>query len=241
LSENPLLPHRKLKELYLLMLRCRQLDRKQSAKAKSGAREALLAATAIHLLPGDLLCGTANDAAAEELAPVGKTGKVPGYVDAQIESRLPICAALARGLQAAGTDGVVLTYTAADTKEPGWMNSLSWAQEAELPLILVCADATGGAKPKGTGKKAEERLTWVAVEAFARKVRVPILAVDGDDAVAVYRCMQESVIRARNGCGPAILWAVTSSPKTVVPRSRQPLARLESYLKVRNIQLPKRS
>jgi hypothetical protein len=211
LPENPLLPHNKLKELYLLMLRCRELERKR-AKSKTGAREALLAATSIHLLPGDLLCGSPDDAIA-----------------------------LARGLQAAGTDGVVLTYAHAKAAEPGWMNALSWSQEAGLPLILVCADATGWAGSKVAGKRSWNQLTWGAVSKLSKKTRIPILAVDGEDAVAVYRCMQESVIRARNGGGPAILWAVMTPTAKTLPRGRQPLARLESYLKVRNIKLPKRS
>jgi pyruvate dehydrogenase E1 component alpha subunit len=240
LSENPLLPHRKLKELYLLMLSCSELQRKQSAKSKAGFLEALLAATTMQLLPGDLLCGSDSDVAAEELAPVGKTGKISGYVDLKLEARIPVCAALARGLQAAGTDGVVLAYAPAGAVEPGWMDALTWSQEAALPLILVCVDA-GGAGGSKAGKRSEDRLTWTAITRPTKKARLPIIAVDGEDAVAVYRCMQESVIRARNGGGPAILWAVTGSGKTAVPRSRLPLARLERYLKARNIQLPKRS
>jgi hypothetical protein len=236
LSENPLLPHRKLKELYLLMLRCRESERKQSAKTKSGVREAFLAATAIHLLPGDLLCGSANDTAAEELAPVGKTGMISGYVNLKFEAGLHVAAALARGLQAAGTDGLALAYMTAGVSEAGWMDALGWAHEASLPLILACVDATGGKAGKG-----KDALTWTALTKLSKKANLPILAVDGEDAVAVYRCMQESVIRARNGGGPAIIWAVTGAAKTVVPRRKQPLARLESYLKVRNIQVPKRS
>jgi hypothetical protein len=60
LPENPLLPHRKLRELHALMLRCRELDRKNKI-ALPGAREALLSATAIHLQAGDLLCAQPGD------------------------------------------------------------------------------------------------------------------------------------------------------------------------------------
>jgi hypothetical protein len=236
LSENPLLPHRKLKELYLLMLRCRELERKQSAKTKSGTREAVLAATAIHLLPGDLLCSSASDSTAEEVAPVGKTGKIAGYVSLNVEARLPAAAALARGLQAAGTDGVVLAYTNVGGTESGWADALTWTSNAGLPLILTCVDAS-----RPSGKANDKQITWTSISRISKKVGIPILAVDGEDAVAVYRCMQESVIRARNGVGPAIIWAVMSPTKTLVPRSKQPLSRLESYLKVRNIQVPKRS
>jgi TPP-dependent pyruvate/acetoin dehydrogenase alpha subunit len=133
----------------------------------------------------------------------------------------------------------VLAYVQAGTIEFEWTDALMWAVEEGLPLILVCADATGGTGKAGRPK--ENKLSWMGVDKLARKALLPTLAVDGEDAVAVYRCMQESVIRARGGGGPAIIWAVMSGAKKVVPRSRQPLGRLESYLKVRNIQVPKRS
>jgi hypothetical protein len=239
LSENPLLPHRKLKELHALMLRCRDLERKQ--RSKVGHREALLAATSINLLPGDLLCGEPGDTTIAELAPVGKTGKIPGYADPRIKPRMPAFAAMARGLQAAGGQGVVLAYTHASAIEPGWFEALTWAIETNLPLIVACADSTGGRGSKKTTARGEIPLTWLSVNQLSNKIRVPILAVDGEDAVAVFRCTQESVIRARYGGGPAIIWAVTNPANKPPTRSNQPVARLESYLKVRNIKLPKRS
>jgi pyruvate dehydrogenase E1 component alpha subunit len=244
LSENPLLPHAKLRELHALMLRTRVLERKQ--RAKLGAREALLAATAVHLLPGDLLCGAAADTTAKELAPVapkdksGKTGKIAGHVAPPVDSRLQAAAALARGLQGAGTDGLVLAYAAAGSPEPGWQAALSWANDAQLPLVLAVVDATGGAVPRTSSRAKETPLTWATMERFAKRLRLPVLAVDGEDAVAVYRVMQESVIRARYGGGPAVLWAVTTPPATALTRTHQPLARLERYLAVRNIKLPNR-
>ncbi len=235
MSENPLLPHARLRELHTLMVRTRELERKQRAKA--GAREALLAATAIHLLPGDLLVGTATDTTAEELAPLGKSRKPPGYVAPPVASRLQAAAALARGLQAAGTGGLVLAYATAGITEPGWQAALTWANESQLPLVLAITDATGGAAPRKSSS-SKEALTWATMSRFAKQLRLPILAVDGEDAVAVYRVMQESVIRARYGGGPAVIWAPITPPATPLTRGHQPLARLERYLAVRDIKLP---
>ncbi len=239
MPENPLLPHAKLRELHKLMLHARGLERKQ--RSRLGAREALLTATAIHLQPGDLVCGPVADVTAEELAPAAKTtdkkSKLSGYVAPPLDFRLAAAAALARGLQAVGTDGLVLAYAAAGSSEPGWQQALSWAHQEQIPLIFVCVDATGGKAPRGASTKAAP-LTWAGMVRFAKKLRLPILAVDGEDAVAVYRVMQESVIRARYGGGPAVLWAVITPPGTALTRSRQPLARLERYLAVRDIKLP---
>ena len=235
MSENPLLPHRKLSELYLLMLRCRDLERRRRV-AKSGTREAFLAAATMQLLPGDLLCGEADDSTAETLAPVGKTGKTPGSLLTDIKSRLTICAGAARGMTASATDGLVLALTRAGAPETGWQETVTWAHNEKLPLVVLCEDAVNGGS-----SKSRDVLTWAAMDTFARKLRLAILAVDGEDAVAVYRVMQESVIRARTGGGPAVIWAVTSPKAKTLTRNQQPIARMQSYLRVRKIALPKRS
>lgn len=237
MSENPLLPHRKLRELHSLMLRCRELERKD--KSRNSAREALLAATSIHLLPGDLLSASTADQVSVQLAPEGKKPSKSGSLiaTAALSTRLPLCAAAARGLQAAGTDGIVLAFTQAGAAEPGWQAALEWAQQSQLPLLVACSDATGGAASR-SGKLREPALDFATISKFAKRVKLPVLTVDGEDAVAVYRVMQESVLRARFGGGPAVLWAVMTplngaAPK--LPRSSQPVARLESYLAARDI------
>jgi pyruvate dehydrogenase E1 component alpha subunit len=224
------------------MLHCRELERKQ--KSRSSAREALLAATSIHLLPGDLLSASPTDQTAGQLAPEARKPGTSGSLTAvsPLDARLPLCAAAARGLQAAGsqttgTDGLVLSFTQAGVTEPGWKAALEWAQQSLLPLLLVCADATGGARSRKV-KGREPALDFASISPFAKRLNLPVLTVDGEDAVAVYRVMQESVLRARLGGGPAVLWAVMTplsgaAPK--MPRSRQPIARLESYMAERKI------
>lgn len=245
MSENPLLPHRKLSELYLLMLRCLDLERAAARRrgSRSSAREALLAATTVQLMPGDMLCSEADDTVAQELAPPGKDPKVPGTLQALTGARLAACAAAARGLTAAGSNGLVLAYTRAGVAEPGWIEAMSWAHEQRVPLIVVCEDAVnGGGASRQTAKagaRQSQLLSWTAMQSLAKKLRLPILAVDGADAVAVYRVMQESVIRARHNDGPAVIWAVTPAKGADLPRPEKPLGRLQSYLKARSIPLPK--
>jgi hypothetical protein len=240
LSENPLLPHSKLRELHDLMQRCHTLERKQKSGA---AREALLAATAIHLLPGDLLSAAAGDMTAGQMAPAAKKPNVGSAVGGgAIDARLSLCAAAARGLQAAGVDGLVLAFAQAGGVEPGWMAALEWAQQSQLPLLVACADTTGGkptSRDRRGGKRAEPALNYANMSRFAKRMKLPVLTVDGEDAVAVYRVMQESVLRARMGGGPAVLWAVMTPKESIakMPRSNQPIARLRQYMAVRRISL----
>jgi TPP-dependent pyruvate/acetoin dehydrogenase alpha subunit len=236
LSENPLLPHRKLRELHALMLRCRALERRQKSE---GWREALLAATLMQLLPGDLVSASEGDAAAGQLAPAAKkpgSGSVVG--GAAIEARLALGAAAARGLQAAASDALVLAFARAGGAEPGWAHALEWAQQTQLPLIVACTDATNGALSRSV-KVKEPGLDFVSISRLAKRLKLPVLTVDGEDAVAVYRVMQESVLRARQGGGPAVLWAVMTPARSIakMPASSQPIARLRSYLSARKISL----
>jgi len=235
LPENPLLPNRKLRELHALIERCRDLDRRQP---RAPAREALLAATTMQLLPGDVLLAEPGDRAAATLAPQPKSRTAAATPP--IPS-ISVAAAMAAGLQSAAAAagaraGVVLAFASAGLAEPGWPAALEWANTAHLPLILCCADATGG-KLARTGRAPAPALTWPNLDRVATKLRMPTLAVDGEDAVAVYRVMQESVIRACAGGGPAVIWAVLSPQRPA--GTQRPLARLRSYLLSRRISLPR--
>ena len=270
MPENPLLPNADLRALLELTRRCANLDAtaarklaRQPAKARRGSqsaalqssavlgsREALLAGTLLQLRPGDLLAAEPGDTTALTLAPTAegteRTSLLPATVAAP--SRLMLSVAMAAALRAIGSNGLVLHCLRADTRQTSWAESLAWAQERLLPLILVCANARGsgafqprtaqaGAAQPGAVPRAE-LFAWEAVRRATRKIPVPILTVDGEDAVAVYRVMQESVLRARSGAGPAMLWAMLPSVKDLrAPRSRaaRPVGRLERYLKTRKL------
>jgi len=238
MSENPLLPHAQLRALHALMQQCRTLERKH--KPTSTAREALLAATSIHLQPGDLISAAPNDATPSRLAPAAKNTKRTSTFDpptTKPASRLLQAAAAARGLQAASAardTSLLLAFAQANAPEPDWEAALTWAQQAELPLLLACADATGG-KPARTTRTSEPPLNWATISRLSHRTKLPVISVDGEDAVAIYRVMQESVLRTRMGGGPAVIWAVMNTA-TAKP-SLQPIARLRQYMATRKISL----
>lgn len=237
MPENPLLPNRRLKELLELMQRCRTLDRRG---VKRPAREALLAATAIHLLPGDLLIGDAGDATARALAPPPRenelaSGKLVVLPEENVPlpkfSRLALCAAMAQGLQAAGTGGIVLALATSTSPETGWAAALEYAQRACLPLLLAVADSTAGRPGRNPSI-----LSLPAISKAAKKLKLPVLPVDGEDAVAIYRVMQECTLRARLGEGPAVIWGVmTPHDKRPLGPPAMPIARMKSYLAARGL------
>jgi len=236
LAENPLLPHAQLRALHALMVRCRALELRRKPTPAT-AREALLAATAMHLQAGDLLCAESADPTPAHLAPSAKDVPLTGelILPSALAGRLALCAATARGLQSAAAareNGIVLAYARAGAAEPGWEKALAWAQEAQLPLLLACADATGGRIARKAGA-----LDWASISRLSQRTKLPAISVDGEDAVALYRVMQECVLRSRLGGGPAVIWAVMNPSQATLARSQQPIARLRSYMDARKIRL----
>jgi hypothetical protein len=231
LPENPLLPNRRLKQLLEMMQRAHALDRRHT---KFAAREALLAATAIHLESGDILSADPTDTTAATFAPAPKPNTLVTW-SAVVEpesnptlpklSRLALSAAMAQGLRASGAGGIVLTLTS--SSDPAWPAALEYAHRALLPLIVAVADPTTGAASRN-----RTALTLPAVSKLAKKLKLPVIPVDGEDAVAVYRVMQECLLRARLGEGPAVIWGLLT-PSTLAKKS--PIARMETYLAVRGL------
>lgn len=238
MAENPLLPHRKLQELRALMLRLRSLD---GRSAKGLRLEALKAATLMHIEPGDFAAAPGADEASpakpkkatKSVAKKKSASKaaLPGAKPTR--ERIATGAGIAQGFKLAKLDraAIVLTDTAtAATSETAWAEALEYAMKAGLALIVLCVD-TLGSKSAAT----PAALSWTSAEKLSERTKVPIVSVDGEDAVAMYRVMQESMIHARLGAGPVLIWAHT----TVGPLkpAAQPIKRLEAYMSVRKIPL----
>jgi len=228
LADNPLLPQNRLRELHALMRRVRATDRRRSKTA----REALLAATLIHLSAGDLVSSQAEDATLRALAPKSNAGDDAHDVPQSL--RIPLCVGSARGMQTAGTDRIAAAFTEAGTPETGWADALRWAYLDRLPFLLIVADDGTRSISKASSRNGP-LLFWPELTKMAHGIHLPHFPVDGEDAVAVYRVMQETSARARSGGGPSVIWAMFSAEK-LAPRE-QPLKRLEAYMATRGIAL----
>jgi pyruvate dehydrogenase E1 component alpha subunit len=228
LADNPLLPKDRLRELHALMHRIRVEDLRRS----KSSREALLAGALIHLSTGDLVSGRADDATLRALAPQSNAGEAAHDVPQSL--RIPLCAAAARGIQTAGTDRLAVAFTDAGAPEAGWADALRWAYRDRLPFLLIVADNGTSISSKKASRNAPP-LLWPELTKMAHSIHLPHFPVDGEDAVAVYRVMQETSARARAGGGPSVIWAMLSAER-LAPR-QQPLKRLEEYMAARSIGL----
>ena len=228
MADNPLLPQHRLRELHALMQRIRTADRRRSKTA----REALLAAALIHLSAGDMVSGSPDDRTLRELAPRSSAGD--DAHDLPPSLRIPLCAGAARGMQTAGTDRLAVAFAEAGSPEAGWTDALRWAHRDRLPFLLIVADNNRNSVRKPASRTTVP-LLWPDLTRLAHAIHLPHFPVDGEDAVAVYRVMQETSARARSGGGPSVLWAMLS-PGRLSPR-QQPIKRLEAYMAARGIRL----
>ena len=250
MPENPLLPNAQLRALHALLTQTLLHDKalrgrgrpRSTSPSRLPNREALLAGTLLQLCPGDILVAEPNDPLPNALLRSRQNAASILELSAGAP-QLTLAAALANGLQQTGSDRLVFVLLRAGADEPQWAKTLASAEQSKLPLIVAFADPSGDEafrlnKTAASAKPAP--ITWTTIQKTASKHKLPVLSVDGEDAVAVYRVMQESVLRARSGGGPAILWAMLpdiASETRERPKSALPLRRLERYLKTRDISL----
>ncbi|WP_051979708.1 thiamine pyrophosphate-dependent enzyme [Edaphobacter aggregans] len=259
-GENPLVPNAKLRQMYTMMLEARTLEKalEKRATAKGKRRgatirgqEAVRVSTAIDLGADDLVSdgavtggmglilggdagsllrglSRAKDMQEKALRDAGATRLLRVSSDAEERLRLAVGAALA--LKAQGRRGVVVVYAGKGEVSPAaWRRILGPAGELDLPVIFVVLPRTGAPK------KGDETAELCGV---ARKVGVPGMPVDACDAVALYRVVQESLGRTRNGDGAVLIESIVWRPEGRRSGVDDPLEHLEESLLARRICTP---
>jgi hypothetical protein len=201
-NESPLISNDKLIALYTSMLKCRLLE-ERSRGEKTGllgrARgcEAVAAGVAIDLVAGDrvlaaddgLLAGFIRKGLSKSVVrsigdgPRKMRGPAVGAnADALFEKGLEA----ARRLKRAKTNKVAVLFSGSVTPPA---KALRRAARERAPLLFVCSN------------EGEER----NLAAVADGCGLPGIAVDCEDAVAIYRVASESLAHARRGNGPTLI------------------------------------
>jgi TPP-dependent pyruvate/acetoin dehydrogenase alpha subunit len=99
--------------------------------------------------------------------------------------------------------GVMVVYARSGEGSPAlWRKVLAFAAEHLLPVLFVVLPAR---QRRGANARATRP---GAMSAAAHRHGVPGMAVDADDAVALYRVAQEAIARARIGGGAALMECV---------------------------------
>jgi TPP-dependent pyruvate/acetoin dehydrogenase alpha subunit len=212
----------KLKSLYAALLKCRLASDQILLTARdrpAGPRlreEAVLVGAAMQLKPGDCIVPSPQAPLAELVR--GKSS-LKTFVSAQAPTatihnpqlQIGMATGLALALKEQRRSHVTLALGKIDLLlESGWAEALNFAAGHKLPLVFVIAHATA----RNLRNQQRNNL-------------VPAITVDGSDVVAVYRVMQESMRRARQGHGPTVIEARIGGA--------DPLAFMENYLRTRNL------
>jgi hypothetical protein len=255
------MPNDRLRQIYVAMAQARALGR--SLPARRGHRstvglEASLVSPTIDLGTADLvsdaisggvlefLRGTVSGGKRKRLAAecghAAQLASPPGAAE-RTWTALGAAAALkaeaaTRRSQAkpdsgdpAASSSVVVAYLwPGELQAALWRKAMTFAAEQLLPVIFVVLP------PAASPSLRAARLG--AVSTLALSCGVPGIAVDGDDAVALYRVAQESIGHARSGGGPALMECIPFVlPATAGRKAPRPdaIAGLAEYILGRRV------
>lgn len=151
-------------------------------------------------------------------------------------------AALAAGCAFAARHGnrenVVIAFYAGANAEDTWREMFRFALAHRLPLILVRQSArslwpvlTRGPSGKGVPHSASRSVSMSASRSM------PIIPVDANDAVALYRVAHEAIAHARRGSGPTLIDCVPLRLPGERKQDSDCIARLERYLQAKGLRL----
>ena len=216
--ENPLLGHARMRAMFRALVEARMLSEQMGKKRGLPRRlEACWVGTAINLQAGDLAGGLHAESYAPFVRAIGErktdraaTGAEFRRAAERVAAAKPfsgaasdgVCCAIgqAMALRTAGTKNVAVAYAGTDELTAAeWRRVLAMANEGALPLVLVTIPAI-------RSPAASVDLSAIAVKRAGAKI--PVIPVDAGDAVALYRVMQETCIRARADGGVAVIECV---------------------------------
>lgn len=215
--ENPLLGHARMRAMFRGLVEVRALST-LAAKRDGLPRtlEACWVGTAIDLQEGDLVSGVHAGAYGGFLRAVGvrktdraaTSGEFQRVIERIASARAfagtasdEACCAIGQALavKAVGGKQVVVAYVGADAlNATEWKRVLQVACEGALPLVLVAIPAM----------KAKAAVDLSAVSGKVSGAQIPVISVDAGDAVALYRVMQETCVRARADGGVVVVECV---------------------------------
>jgi TPP-dependent pyruvate/acetoin dehydrogenase alpha subunit len=247
-----LISNEKLLEIYSTMLKCRMLEERIRTLGKQGkstakttgasVHVAAIAGAAIDLVNGDILapsqgamapCFAKGMPLATILALATANGASPrvrysainvippSFPSAKQLERALVAAALCKGKRNKKVVVVFLNDTSGVSIE--LESAMALAGIKKLPILFVYETKS---------HESEQLLS-------AKEYGVPAVAVEDDDAVAVYRVATEALAHARRGSGPTLIecrpWPFSERASGKRAPAKHPIGKMESYLAGKNL------
>jgi TPP-dependent pyruvate/acetoin dehydrogenase alpha subunit len=208
-----LISRQKLLALYSAMLRCRSIAEQLGSRMKKVnsvlGHEAAAVGAAIDLLPHDtVVAGLWPDAALQAINPT-----------VSIASSISV-ASRSTPADESGCRITVLFSNSRRSWHSSWFKALALAAGRNLPFLFVSLSAPD----------AHQGIDGAEVLPMRSKgYSLPLIAVDGNDVVAVYRVASEAIAHARKGHGPTLIDCQR-------PIAGDPLKSMEKYLLGKGLQ-----
>lgn len=249
-----LISDERLVGIYVAMLHCRIFSERAVNPSRSGKRsaafEAVAAATLMDARPEDHLISAAPHRCAallkgiplaELLAPLyarstgagrGGAGLVHAasgvlVTRAGAGSR-DLAPALAAGCAFAARSGnrenVAIAFFRSGRAENSWLEMFRFALAHRLPLILV-RQSSHPLRPLSSRSRSGKRVPGGP----------PVIPVDANDAVAIYRVVHEAIAHARRGSGPTLIDCVPLRMAGERKQDADCIARMERYLQSKGL------
>jgi pyruvate dehydrogenase E1 component alpha subunit len=258
-----LISNEKLIDLYAAMVRCRLIGERvtppvkpMTPKTAATGWEATLAGVAADLVPEDslfhahtsfarvlthvplqnLFTGIAANGN-RDAHPVAKpTPNGAPQAHSPTADQLVAACAAAKNHKASKSGKVAVTfYESAAANQEYWGKSLGLASRHSLPVLFIChARAQEEIRHGATSQRTPEALAF----------GVPVIRVDSNDVVAVYRVASESIARARQRRGPTVIASAPGHPRDPLekgilpsrqPNRHDPLLTMEAYLRSKGL------
>jgi len=224
-----IISNEKLLQLYAAMVKCRALEErvqlpfprsKPTGLRGSASREAVAVGVAIDLLPEDTVAASPGDLFVHFIwneihgEPLDKLfiylNSHTARPSPAAQFKLATVAAQAKKAAKNGRISVAFSSNGSSFSP----ESLKAASDRQLPILFVRQTRLPAEPPRG-------KMQTGATEACG----IPVIPVDGNDAVAVYRVSTEAITHARKGNGPTLIDCIFEHSE-----ARDPLLRMETYL-----------
>jgi TPP-dependent pyruvate/acetoin dehydrogenase alpha subunit len=259
-GSGSLISDARLIEIYAAMLKCRMLRERvrtlagtAKQRALTAGCEAVAAAVLIGLRAEDSLISSAPHLCAALLKGVPLTRLLRPFLargpaaypaagawHAQFDAGVLVAPSgraadhnFAAGAMAAGAafaarhskrEDVAVAFYEENSAQDAWRKIFHFALAHDLPLIFVRQSP----RPLSPAWRRNR---------FGNSIfgNLPIIPVDSNDAVAVYRVAHEAIAHARRGSGPTLLDCVSLRLAGERKRESDCIIRMEGYLKAKNL------
>ncbi|MBV9147085.1 MAG: hypothetical protein JO065_14295 [Acidobacteria bacterium] len=221
---------KKLEQLYATMLLLRSMERQPRRKSHdwSGYSQACIAGCIVDLMQGDTIAvssqaGWLQSLSMPRLHLAGESSAALNVLEHRNHSEsLLLATGAAFATRNLRSGGVVIAFAGAQAAKPA-RRGFEFAFARRLPVIYVVNAGSAARKPLARRKTS---------------TMPPLIPVDQNDVIAVYRVASEAIAKARRGVGPTIIQTLRPPTRRADANSSSPsdgIQYLEWYLRRKGV------